>query len=103
MANEPRGRDDDAANVLDAVRMAAQVFYRDGRWSPFDGASPESRVTKPDVDTHVQFNNVPGSRPHAEYRGPYGRWWVRIDPSSGEPIDAPVRVTPADATSRSVN
>jgi len=103
MSEATPNRDDAAANVLEAVRMAAYVFYRDGRWSPFDGTSPESRVTKPDIDTHVQFNNVPGSRPHAEYRGPYGRWWVRIDPNSGTPVDDPVRVTPADASSTSIN
>jgi hypothetical protein len=79
--------------------MAAYVFYRDGRWSPFASDSPESRVTRPDDSTHVQFNNVPGRIPHAEYRGPHGRWWVRIDPASGMPIDEPVRVALFDASS----
>jgi len=93
----------DADNVLEAVRMAAYVFYREGRWSPFTADSPESRLTKPDVDTHVQFNHIPGRRPHAEYRGPHGRWWVRIDPSSGMPVDEPVFVRTVDAASSSVS
>ncbi len=92
----------DAENVLEAIRMAAYVFYRDGQWKPFAVDSPESRVTKPDDATHVQFNHLPGRRPHAEYRGPHGRWWVRIDPSSGMPLDEPVFVPTAD-TSRAVN
>ena len=89
----------DAENVLEAIRMSAYVFYRDGRWRPFADDSPESRVTKPDDDTHVQFNHIPGRRPHAEYRGPHGRWWVRIDPESGMPVESPVFVPAVDASS----
>lgn len=92
-----------AREVLDAVRSAAYVFYRDGHWHPFDGDTPESRVTKPDVSTHVQFNSLPGRQPHAEYRGPLGRWWVRIDAETGMPVDGPVHVPVADATSQSIN
>ena len=80
---------DDPAVVVSAVRQAALVFYVDGVWKPFPVDSPESRVTKPSVDTHVQFNHLPGRPPHAEYRGPLGRWWVRIDAASGMPIEEP--------------
>lgn len=89
--------------IVDSVTRAAQVFYVDGLWRPFDTSSPESRVTKPDPDTHVQFNNVPGRIPHAEYRGPFGRWWVRIDPTSGLPIDDPIYAPSPSASSQLVN
>ncbi len=79
----------DSQAVVSAVRQAALVFYVDGFWKPFPDDSPESRLTKPDDDTHVQFNHVPGRPPHAEYRGPLGRWWVRIDPLSGMPVEDP--------------
>jgi len=75
--------------VVAAVRQAALVFYVDGAWKPFPVDSPESRVTKPSGDTHVQFNHLPGRPPHAEYRGPLGRWWVRIDARSGMPVEEP--------------
>ena len=94
---------DAADNVLEAIRMAAYVFYRDGRWSPFSANGPESRVTKPDDDTHVQFNSRPGGRPHAEYRGPHGRWWVRIDPQTGMPVGEPVFVPALDASSSAIS
>ena len=80
---------EDPAVVVAAVRQAALVFYVDGVWKPFPVDSPESRVTKPSVDTHVQFNHLPGRPPHAEYRGPLGRWWVRIDAGSGMPVEEP--------------
>ena len=92
-----------ASEVLDAVRAAAFVFYVEGRWRPFDADSPESRVTKPADSTHVQFNSLPGRAPHAEYRGPLGRWWVRIDPETGMPLGGPVFVPPVDASSSAVN
>lgn len=82
----------DPAVVVSAVRQAALVFYVDGVWKPFPIDSPESRVTKPAVDTHVQFNHLPGRPPHAEYRGPLGRWWVRIDAGNGMPCDEPMFV-----------
>jgi hypothetical protein len=94
---------DATSDVLEAVRSAAYVFYRDGRWHPFADDSPESRVTKPDATTHVQFNSLPGRPAHAEYRGPHGRWWVRIDAETGMPVDGPIHVPVADATSRSIN
>ena len=92
-----------ARDVLSAVRIAAYVFYVEGRWRPFDAAGPESRVTKPAQETHVQFNSLPGRAPHAEYRGPLGRWWVRIDPETGMPLGGPVFVPPVDTSSRAVN
>jgi hypothetical protein len=61
-------QDEAAADVLDAVRSAAFVFYADGHWRPFADDTPESRVTKPSDTTHVQFNSLPGRPPHAEYR-----------------------------------
>jgi hypothetical protein len=93
----------DAQCVVDAVERAALVFYVDGSWSPFSGSVPESRVTRPDEATTVQFNSMPGRRPHAEYRGPLGRWWVPIDPSSGFPDDEPTFVRDVDSSSRLVN
>ena len=92
-----------ADEVLDLVRAAAFVFYVEGRWRPFDTASPESRVTRPADATHVQFNSLPGRAPHAEYRGPLGRWWVRIDPDTGMPLGGPVYVPTVDASSSAVN
>lgn len=94
---------EDARHVRDTIARAALVFYEDGRWRPFAENSPESRVTSPEAATTVQFNSVPGRPPHAEYRGPFGRWWVRIDPSDGQPIEEPVFAPSADATSRRVN
>jgi hypothetical protein len=96
-------QDEAAADVLDAVRSAAFVFYADGHWRPFADDTPESRVTKPADTTHVQFNSLPGRPPHAEYRGPHGRWWVRIDPETGMPVGGPVFVPPVDSSSRAVN
>jgi hypothetical protein len=93
----------DADVVADAIRSAALVFYREGEWSPFPDDSPESRLTKPDEQTHVQFNHIPGRRPHAEYRGPRGRWWVAIDAATGMPSDTPIFVPSVDASSSSVN
>ena len=86
---EPTLTSDDPAAVVAAVRQAALVFYVDGTWKPFPLDSPESRITKPAADTHVQFNHLPGRPPHAEYRGPLGRWWVRIDARSGMPVEDP--------------
>ena len=77
--------------MLEAIEWSARVFYVDDTWRPFRTDSPESRVTSPDVGTTVQFNSLPGRPPHAEYRGPLGRWWVRIDPATGLPSDEPVR------------
>lgn len=82
----------DADSVVACVRRAARVFSVDGVWTPFPEDSPESRLTKPDPDTHVQFNHLPGRPPHAEYRGPLGRWWVRISPADGMPVDDPIFV-----------
>ena len=96
--------DEEAArSVRRTVERAAYVFYVDGRWRPFPDDGPESRVTKPDDTTYVQFNSIPGGRPHAEYRGPFGRWWVRIDPESGMPVGEPSWVPSADASSGMVN
>ena len=92
-----------AEMVVRAVERAACVFYVDGAWRPFPADSPESRVTKTDVFTHVQFNHLPGRRPHAEYRGPYGRWWVPIDPKTGLPAGDPVYAPAADASSSLVS
>ena len=80
-----------AGRVLEAIEWSARVFYVDDRWRPFPEDSPESRVTSPDVGTMIQFNSLPGRPPHAEYRGPLGRWWVRIDPETGLPSGEPVR------------
>ena len=100
---ETNDLNDDAERVKSTIERAAYVFYLEGRWRPFDTGSPESRVTKPDDETHVQFNHIPGRLPHAEYRGPLGRWWVRIDPSDGMPVAEPVYVPTADVTSYLVN
>ncbi|HQR40697.1 MAG TPA: hypothetical protein PLF26_20110 [Blastocatellia bacterium] len=94
---------DPALAVIETVRRAALVFYAEDRWKPFPADSPESRVTKPDAGTHVQFNHLPGRHPHAEYRGPLGRWWVRIDPASGMPTETPTFVPSAGATSSAIN
>jgi hypothetical protein len=96
-------RHDDSVEVVEAVRSAALVFYREGAWPAFADDSPESRVTKPDALTHVQFNHMPGRRAHAEYRGPRGRWWVAIDATTGMPSDRPVFVPAVDASSSSVS
>lgn len=96
-------RTEDAESVLRAVERSALVFYEHDRWRPFDDTSPESRVTKPDERTHVQFNHMPGRPPHAEYRGPLGRWWVRIDGETGMPSGEPVEVTSTDSSSSMVN
>ena len=97
------GSREDAVAVAEAVRSAALVFYREGEWPAFADDSPESRVTKPDELTHVQFNHIPGRRPHAEYRGPMGRWWVAIDAATGMPSDRPIFVPQVDASSSRVS
>ena len=89
--------DDEASRILEAVEWAARVFYVDGNWRPFPTEQPESRVTSPDVGITIQFNSLPGRPPHAEYRGPLGRWWVRVDAETGLPTGEPVR---AGSTSR---
>jgi hypothetical protein len=94
---------EDAREVVEAIRSAALVFYREGAWAAFADDSPESRLTKPDALTHVQFNHIPGRRPHAEYRGPRGRWWVAIDAATGMPSDRPIYVPAVDASSSSVS
>lgn len=95
--------EDPARKVIATIRKAALVFYQEQAWRPFPADSPESRVTKPQPDTHVQFNHLPGRQPHAEYRGPLGRWWVRIDPASGMPTETPTFVPAAGATSTAIN
>ena len=89
--------------ILSSISRAALVFYVDGRWRPFADDSPESRVTRPDERTTVQFNSFPESEPYAEYRGPHGRWWVHIGADDGLPIGPPTFSPSADTTSSRVS
>jgi hypothetical protein len=93
----------DSRKVRLAIERAAFVFYTLGRWRPFSTDVPESRITKPDDRSQVQFNNQPGRRAHADYRGHYGSWRVEINPEDGMPISDPVEVGTVNESSAWVN